>query len=368
MLVGTTVGAGMFGIPYVFSRFGFFPSLVYLLVLAGVMLFLNLLYGEVILRTPGDHQIFGYVRFYLEEKTKVLSFINIFSFFISIYGALLAYGIKIGEFLQMILGFGSPVLFSLLFFFFALVALYFGLHSLSFLEFLIVVLVVLSVLTFFLLSVGKLDVSNLTGFRPLYLLLPYGVILFALNGTSVIPEMEEVLRKNPEKLGKSILVGILIPLVLYILFALVVVGNCGAYTSEDGISCLFPFLPHWAVKLGAFVGILTMASSFLTLSYVLKESWFRDFKFSETAAFLLAGFPPLILYISGVRSFIRVLDFSGAVSVGLSGILILLMHREAKVKGKREPAYSLKVPRPLLFFLSGLFILGAFSPFLTRIY
>ena len=54
VLVGTTIGAGMFGIPYVVSKIGFLPGLAYILVLGALTLFLNLIYGEVILRTPGD--------------------------------------------------------------------------------------------------------------------------------------------------------------------------------------------------------------------------------------------------------------------------------------------------------------------------
>ncbi len=368
VLAGTTIGAGMFGLPFVFSKLGFFPTLFYLLGLGAVMALLNLIYGEVILRTPGDHQISGYLRLYLNDNTELLGAVNTFSFFVSAYGALLAYGIKIGEFLQMILGFGSPILFSVLFYLFACAAFYSGLRSISLLELLITGLVVFSIIIFFIFSIGKFDLTHLTGFSPLYLMLPYGVIFFALNGTSVVPEMEEILRKNPEKLKKSIVVGTLIPIFVYLVFSFVIVGNCGPFTSEDALSCLFPLFPNWIVKLGALIGILAMASSFLTLAYVLRESWFRDFKFSKTAAFLLVILPPFLLYLLGVRNFIRILDFSGAISVGLFGSLILFMHQKSRIKGKREPAYSIFLPRFIRIFLYILFIAGALTPFLTKVY
>lgn len=368
LLVGTTIGAGMFGLPFVFSKLGFFPTLFYLLALGAVMLLLNLTYGEVILRTPGDHQISGYVRLYLDDSTEFLGAINTFSFFVSAYGALLAYGIKIGEFLQMILGFGNPLLFSILFYLFACAAFYSGLRSISFLELLIAALVLASIIIFSIFSIGKLDSAYLGGFRPAYFMLPYGVILFALNGSSVIPEMDEVLRKNPEKLKRAIVVGTLVPVFVYLVFSYVIVGSCGLYTSEDALSCLLPLFPSWVVKLGAFVGILTMASSFLTLAYILRESWFRDFKFSKTAALLLVMLPPFLLYLFGARNFIRILDFAGALSVGLFGSLILFMHQKVQIKGKREPAYSLTLPPLIRIFFYFLFALGALTPFLTKVY
>jgi len=367
-LVGATIGAGIFGLPYVFSRFGFLPSTLYLFFLGGLTLVLNLAYGEIILRTPGDHQIIGYTGIYLKKRAHIVSIISNIALFVSIYGALLAYGIKIGEFGQMIFGSGNPTLLTILFFSVAFACLYFGLRAVSLVELIVSFLVVGLVFLFLFASLPKIDISYITGFNPYFLFLPYGVILFALNGSSVIPEIEEILRKKPEKLKKTIILGTTIPIMVYFLFAFVVVGNSGPYTSEDALSGLLPILPNWLVKTGAFLGILSMGSSFLTLGYVLREIWFRDFKMSRTISLLLSVLPPIALFLIGIRNFIRILDFSGAISVGLTGILLLLAHQNAKKQGKRDPAYVLNIPRPIVFFICGFLILGLVSPFLIKIY
>ncbi len=87
-LVGTVIGAGIFGIPYVIAKIGFLPGIFYLLILSALVLILNLIYGEIILRTHGDHQLTGYGEIYLGKRGKFLATLAIFT---AAYGALLAY-------------------------------------------------------------------------------------------------------------------------------------------------------------------------------------------------------------------------------------------------------------------------------------
>lgn len=360
--MGTVIGAGILGIPFVVAKIGFFPGIFYLIILGFLVLLLNLLYGEVILRTPGDHQLTGYAEIYLGKIGKFLATLAIF---ISCYGALLAYLIKTGEFLNLIFSSHSAEFFSLLFFILASTALYFGLRAVSFLEGGLVVLLLGLVLLMAILGGGAIRPANFIDVNFEFLFLPYGVILFALFGASVIPEMEEVLRSEHQNLKKAITVGSLIPLFVYLLFVTVVVGISGKLTSDDAISGLVGFLPVWIVDLGAFLGVLTMSSSYLTLGYVLREVWFRDFGASKFSAFLLAILPSLTLFLLGAKSFIQVLGISGCLMGGLEGVLIILMFLKAKKMGQRQPAYSFKLPFLLIVFLITIFLLGTFSPFFS---
>jgi len=51
LLVGTIIGAGIFGIPYVIAQAGFLTGLITLGVLGTAVIILYLYLGEVILRT-----------------------------------------------------------------------------------------------------------------------------------------------------------------------------------------------------------------------------------------------------------------------------------------------------------------------------
>ena len=108
-----------------------------------------------------------------------------------------------------------------------------------------------------------------------------------------------------------------------------------------------------------------MGSSYLTLAYVLREVWFRDFGLPKLSAFLLASLPSLAFFLLGAKSFINVLSITGSLMGGLTGILIVLIYLQAKNKGSREPAYSLKPPLLLIWILILIFLLGTFSPFLS---
>jgi len=361
ILIGTVVGAGIFGLPYAFVQAGWLIGLGWLLFLGVLILLLNLLYGEIILRSQGDRQLTGYASLYLGKKGKALAALALF---ISLYGALLAYLVKIGQFLALILNFPYPVLLSLIFFVIVTSAIFFGLKLVSQIEFFLVIFIIIFVLLLSCLGLNQLPIQlpqipsvNLTSF-----FLPYGVILFALTGTAAIPEMEEILRTNHHKLKRTIIIGSLIPLAIYLLFPFSLIGLAGNEISPDAISNLDQFLSPALVKLGAGLGVLTMGTSFLILGYALKEVWFRDFKTSQTKAVALACLPPLILFLAGATNFIQILGITGALSGSLTGLLIILIYQKARRIGQKQPAYHLKVPTAILWFLALIFILGFFSP------
>ena len=93
-LTGMIIGAGFLGIPYVVAKSGFITGLIHMCVLAGVMMLLNLMVGEITLSTRSIHQLPGYASKYLGRKTK--SFIFIASIF-GLYAAMTAYLLGEGE-------------------------------------------------------------------------------------------------------------------------------------------------------------------------------------------------------------------------------------------------------------------------------
>ena len=110
-LVGTIVGAGILGLPYVISKVGFVYGSVLIVLLGLAFLLLNLCMGEIVLRTRQQHQLTGYAAKYLGQKGK---WIMTLTLILSIYGALTAYLIGEGETLHAIFG-GSSLLYTLIF-------------------------------------------------------------------------------------------------------------------------------------------------------------------------------------------------------------------------------------------------------------
>ncbi|MBP8618089.1 MAG: amino acid permease, partial [Candidatus Pacebacteria bacterium] len=65
ILVGTIIGAGVFSLPYVAVHSGLNISLLLAVVTGGLVLFIHLAFGEVVLRTNGNYRLPGYANHYL---------------------------------------------------------------------------------------------------------------------------------------------------------------------------------------------------------------------------------------------------------------------------------------------------------------
>ena len=76
------------------------------------LLLVNLMAGEIVLRTKKQHQLTGYAEKYLGKWGKRLM---MFSMAFSIYGALTAYLIGEGEVLKAIFRWGDPLWYSIIF-------------------------------------------------------------------------------------------------------------------------------------------------------------------------------------------------------------------------------------------------------------
>jgi len=369
IMVGTIVGAGIFGIPYAVSKSGIIPGLFYFLVLGVLITFVHLFSGEFILRTEGNCRLPGLAQRYLGEKAKMVA---IFAVILGVSGALLAYIILAGNFLDIIfsslpssLGGLSP--FQLAFAFWLVLSFFIfrGIKVIAPAEIFTNVLffaLILFIIWFFL---PKLDFSNLVLFNSADLFLPYGVALFSLVGWSAIPEMIDIFKTSEEKkkIKKVIIVSTIVVVTLYILFSMAVLGITGGNPSSDTLSGLAPFLDSRIIMLLTLAGVITLADSFLVLGLYFRNTFVHDFKMSKTLASLIACGLPMILFLIGFRSFIGVIGFVGTVLGAVEGVLLLLIFRKAKVLGQRTPEYSLKVPSALVYFIILMFVLGAIFEF-----
>lgn len=343
VLVGTIVGVGMFGIPYAVSKSGLAAGLIYLVVLSVAMVFVHLFFGEIILRTKGDHRMVGYAERYFGGRGKILStFFVLFDF----YGALLAYLIVSGEFLNNIFGGifgGGPVFYSLIFFIIGGAFIYWGIKLISEGELVMTILLLLTAAIIILKGLSCVRLENFLdiGFinwRDTFL--PYGVIWFSLSGMSAIPEVAGML-KNKKTLKKILIVGTLLPAFIYLIFTFVVLGVSGTHVSEEAMGGLGGVLGPEITLIGSIFGFLAVATSFLVIGLNLKTTFIRDYKLNHALSWLLTMAIPLIIFIFGPRSFIGVISLVGALSGSAVGILTILIYKKSKKTGDRETEFSI---------------------------
>jgi amino acid permease len=353
-LTGTIMGAGFLGIPYVISKSGFFIGIAYILFLGFLLCLTKLYLGEVTLRTKGKHQLSGYAEKYLGKPGKVLM---ICLMIFGIYSALIAYIIAEGESISFIL-FGTTqysLLFGTVFWILMSVFVYKGLKALKKGELFGMLIVMLLFLVLTIIYIPKVDWNNLMSVGRGFWFLPFGVVMFAFLGFSAMPAVRRELSENEKLMKRTILIGMLIPAVFYTLFTIVVIGISDGNVPEIATFSLG--------GLFIFLGIITLFTAFLSLSVAIKDTYRYDLKINHKASWALATIIPYILFLGikllNIASFIDILSFGGVISGGLSGILIVLMAKNAKKKGDRKPEYTVKINWWIVAIICAIFIIGA---------
>ncbi len=358
-IIGTVIGAGIFGIPFVVAQAGYISGLSTIFIVWALILCTFLLLGEIVLRTKGKHQLAGYAQKYLGKKGKTLMYLALI---IGIYGALIAYLIGEGQTIfnlfQPLFG-GSVFIYQLIFFVFGAGIIKIGLKGVKKSEFLLVFALIIIVLILSLLALAFFQPSNLqqSEFTLKSFFLPYGVILFAFLGFVAIPEASQILKKKKKLLCPSLFLGSLVPLFIYVIFTTVIVAATGQQTTEIATMGLGQ-LDFWLRIFGNLLVMIAMATSFLALGLALKETFVYDYSMNEWLAWALTCFVPLFFALFKWVDFIQAMSIAGSIAGGLSGLLIIFMYPQAKKLGQRKPEYSLNLPHWLLYLFGAAYVIG----------
>jgi amino acid permease len=180
-----------------------------------------------------------------------------------------------------------------------------------------------------------------------------------MNSSPGVPLAREVLVGEEDKLRKAIVVGTLIPALLYFIFTFLVLGISGDMTSPDAISGLRSVLGSKIVFIGSVFGFLTSSTIFLNLATALKRSFQEDFHFKMKWALLLVIVPPYLLFLSGIRNFIDIIDLVGGLAVSVEALLLVFMYVKARKCGDRLPEYSFGLPNWVMYATMGVVAFGA---------
>jgi len=352
-LIGTIVGAGFLGIPFVAMKSGFGITLLLLNIIAVAIMILMLYLGEIVLRTKSNHQLTGYAEKYLGKKGKIWMSIAVT---FGIYSAIVAYLIGEGNSLSYLF-FGTTqysLQFGIGFWLIMSVISYFGLKALEEGESIGIMLLFILIISVSVISFNKIDAINLTYNNPQNLFVPFGVILFAFLGFSIIPEIGRIIGKDKILMKRSIITAYVIAFIVYVLFTFIVLGSQGQNTPQIATLTLGkPFI---------LLGIVTMFMAYLALSVALMDNFKFDLKKNKLKAWLCTILAPLIIFIIlniiGKVEFTKVLGIGGVISGTITAILILLMVKKAKLHGDRKPEYEIPYSKIIGSVIMSIFILG----------
>lgn len=353
VISGSIIGVGFLALPYIALQVGIWAMLFYFIALSLLMIFIHVIFAEISLKTPDFKRFPGFVGHYLGNSAKNFTLaITIFGLF----GVLLAYLIVGGEFLTAVFSpvfGGSATWYTAAYFLAASLVVCFGVKAVAKVELGVLLLFLAILITVFLKSFSFINVQNIfLNSLPLAkdwktMFLPYGALLFALWGSGLIPEAEEMLAGKKHLLKIVVIIATLVPAIIYFLFTLMVLGVTGAGTTDSALVGFKDFFGNGISSLAIFIGVATTFMAFVANGLLVKKIFMYDMGFKNASAWALACFAPLVLFLAGINSFIPLISFIGGVFLGINGIFILLIYK--KIGGKNFIIYPLS-----LIFLLGI--------------
>lgn len=337
ILIGTTIGAGILGIPYAVSKVGFLPGLIMLIALGTVTMILELMFMELTLRTREDHEIPGYGGLYLGFPAKMASLVM---GIIGGYGALLAYIIGQGTVLHTLLG-GSPMLWSLIFLALASYVVYRGLYAVRIMELVMVTAMFGVVFVLGVAAEPHIDTLNLAHVDMNNIIIPYGVLMFALSGMNAIPQLRQHMKGHEKDLPKVIVVANVAVMAVYAIFTWLVLGVTGAETTHIATVGLGEKIGPTMVIIGNLLACITMSTSFMAGGLSMRRLFQYDYGVPRLQAWLATVMIPLFLFLLGARNFIQVVGLVGGIIISTQSIIIVCAFWKARLAGHRQPEFSL---------------------------
>lgn len=367
ILSGTIIGVGIFGLPYVAWRAGFIVVVAYLAWGTFIALVCALVFGELMFRTPGNHRVPGYVRYYLGQRWGALVFISAVT---GIFGGQLVYLLVGGHFLrQLAAPFGAVDERTAVAIYAALGALLIAGPDvvLARAEVLLLGPFLGALALIVMKAVPFVDFNNLDTVRASGIILPYGVVMFSMWGLSAVAESREYLGRQYRKLLlPAMCTAFPLCAAAYLMFTGAVMSGTGSGTTPDALGGLQSVLGNGVVWWFYCFGLLTTFTSYISFGRTLRKIFSYDAHWRAPASWLVAVAVPFLLYLSGVKNFLLLMGLVGAFSLGFDAISLLVAYQRAQQRSPAERLpYRLTIPRGLSYALIGLLAVGMVSTMIS---
>lgn len=329
ILAGTVIGAGIFSLPYIVSRVGLFGGVFYLCAFGFVYFAVHRMYAALVETRREGHKFVYFAQRYLPKWLR-----HIASFFIfgELVFVMVVYLILAPTFIQLFAGLGE----GWALFLFWLVGSLFMLARLSWIGLAEAIgtisMMGIALVIFYFSGTRPLETPFFSGANLATWFIPFGPILFSLAGRPAISKVVEEHWKSKEKgkgfsLSKAIFWGTFIPITVYLIF-IVSILKLNPNVSPQALDSL-GFLSPYLVGLLGILGFLTLWTSYFMIGIEVKDIVKKDLKLSNIAGIMAAWGLPIFLYAVGFKNFIFVISFTGSIFLGLEGIFVVWMWRNA---------------------------------------
>ncbi|GAB4235274.1 MAG: aromatic amino acid transport family protein [Chlamydiales bacterium] len=346
LIAGTTIGAGMLALPVSTGLAGFIPALALLVVYWLFMIYTAFLFLEVNLWLEGDINLVSMAKKTLGLWGEVFAWIFYMFLLYTLTTAYIAaasplfldtVGYLIGKTLPNWIG-SLPLLLIFGYFVFR------GTHYVDIINRLMMCGLAIAYAFIVILLIPDLQLSDLKHQEWKYLPLALSLVATSFGFHIIIPSLTTYLDHHVGRLKKTLIIGSLFPIIIYILWDFVAIGTIplegpnsiteGFLYGIDGTTLIASalngesFLIKFAAKSLSFFAIVT---SFLGVSLALHDFLADGVGIDKEGPgkgilILLTFVPPLIFALTFSRVFFTALEYAGAFGVvTLLGLLPALM-------------------------------------------
>lgn len=379
LLIGTCMGGGMLALPIVTAKAGPLAALFLMFFCWLVTTLTAFLVLEVNLWFPGQNNLITMSRQSLGAGGQVFAWICTLLLLYSGLSAYIAAGAGVFAHLLSLIQFTlSPSLYPILFTLFFGIVVYLGVRACDVVNRLFMSVKFFSLLVLVLVLLPKINIHHWTGLHWLALLPATTPIVTSFAYAMILPTLSEYLSYDVKKIRIAILLGSMIPFLLYSLWVFTMFGalpSAGPHSlaaishSANPVEALLRSLqykvPGQMISLfsdvfasvcviTSFLGVALCLADFLAdgLS-VKKRGWHAAW------INLLVVIPPLLLTLYFPNVFILGVSFAGIFATLLLIILPVLMVWFGRKQYSGVDCYRVAGGKPLLLFLflSGLFFL-----------
>ena len=284
------------------------------------------MYADLLRQHPGMRYV-GLMRSYFGARGYYMSFLLDT---VQLFLALTVYVVLSESFLRLILPGYSGGVYAIGFWLLGSLALFVRNKKEALEEFFALLGVLIIMLVIAILGIKGFVQSGIADqpFSYEFIFLPFGALLFSFSGRSVIPDLVSLTRGNRRVLKRSIIAGISIPLVLYLLFVVGVLGLSSEVSSDAVTGLLGQVYPSLLICIGV-LGALTLWSSYVAIGENIRRTLAGDVGIPKYMAGLFVVMVPIILFAFGLQNFIVLIALIGGLLTATEWACVALMWRKS---------------------------------------
>lgn len=373
LAAGTSIGAGMLALPVLTGLAGFYPAIIIYILSWLLMTYTCFLFLEVILWMKDDANIISMAASTLGKAAKYITFALYVFLFYSVSVAYLAgSGSILIDVIDSLFAIALPrwagLLISLLLFG---PSVYFGTKAVANLNLVLIIGIAVSYILLITTGISFVEKAKLLRYNWHYSLMGIPVVITSFTFQNVLPTLTNYLKRNTSMLKGVIMLGGIIPLIIYCLWEAFVLGTMDEAGPNSIRFCLENGLPathalkavlnnSWITSFSVTFAFCAIVTSFLGVIISLFDFLADGFKIKKEGKgrlilCMLIFIPPLLFALGFPKAFLSALNYAGGIGcVSLFIILPALMVYRGRYILRYESHFSAFGGKKMLIFTAAI--------------